>query len=275
MINDIIKQIIINKRHFSSLPQNISEVEFSVTKFCQRIASFHTKVLFLIQYNGLPICIAKTVRDARFNNKLKSEKENQSKATKTGIFKVPAVYFESEIKGRYIYFEEVVIGDMISSQSMLDNERDIVLSIANFRVYGEVDVQEVYNRLKDYITKDHILFHLLKLVSEYKGNLKVGITHNDFARQNIIQSKNGIYLIDWERSGECPLWLIDAVSFIVKVKKIKGLEDWVNRGVPILGRYVSVDGKYVTIVYCIMCMMDNLRKNNIDNYNELVSSMTF
>lgn len=275
MTEEIIKQVIANSGRFPTLPQNLDESDFHATKFCQRIVSLHTKVLFLIQYLGQPICLAKTVRDVKYNNKLRFEKENQSNARQTGILKVPEVFFESEIQGRYIYFEEVVLGDMISSRSILKNERDIIKSIAEFPIKKEIDSRNLYNRLNGYLPPHHPLYSLMSPISKYNGTIKIGITHNDFARQNLVQSKGGIYLIDWERSGECPLWLVDAVSFVVKIKKIKNLEDWMSRGAPLLVSYAQVGLEYVTVIYCIMSIMNYERNKNTTRYDDLVNIMKF
>jgi len=274
MIEKITKLI---EKNWDSLPFKYplnNKESLIVTKFCQRIVGQNTKVLFLVTCQEKPICIIKTIRDVRFNEKLKKEKEAQEKIKGSSVVVVPRVYFDGIMDGRYLYAEEVVLGKLISSRLAKKNEGEIVKMIQSFPVYGNISSKKLVDIFSECIPEeDSRLPVFIKYINGVDVVLKKGLTHSDFARPNIMVNFNKLYVIDWERAGERPIWLIDAVYFMVKLRGIRNIEEWNKKASPVFIRYTGVNTDTATALYCIHVVLEIFRKKYPERYNVVISRL--
>lgn len=248
--------------------------QFRITKMCQRIAGYDTKVLFFVSYMEKPICIVKTMRDASYNEKLQHEKISQEKLIQEGIDSVPRVYFDGMINGYYVYGEEVVEGKFISRRLARKKEKEIVGIIRSFPAYGDISAQEVGKIFLEYAPRgDESIAVLLEALLKSNATLKKGFTHSDFGRPNIMLSSGRIRIIDWEWAGDRPFWLIDAVYFMIKTREVKTLEEWKGKAVPAFMEYTGVDEVSALALYCVFKIFDIFHKKYPERYNAVIKSM--
>lgn len=238
-----------------------------VTKFCQRIVGYDTKVLFLITHKGTPVCIVKMTRDVDFNERLRREKEAQESVVESFGISIPRVYFDGTINGYYVYAEEVIQGNIISKRLASKYERDIVDFVRSFPVSGDIQAKEVAGIFSEFAPKENAkILELIQCIRDKDVVLKKGFMHGDFGRSNIIYSSNKLNLIDWGRAGEIPFWLIDAVYFMAgNSKHVNDMEDW-QKVIPIFSKYTGVDTATAEALYCIMMVFKILRKKYPDIY---------
>lgn len=180
------------------------------TKFCQRIAGPETKVLFFVSKDGAPLCILKVMRSAEYNGMLKREKEAQESVPPYGSCRAPEVYFCGFVQGRYVYAEEVILGLPLTRKQAARHEREIV---------------------------------------EFLNSLPKGLTHGDLGTPNILKDGNDLVVIDWAHAGERPTPLIDAVYYMVRLRRIKDLADWRCRAMPVFMRYTGTNATEAEALY--------------------------
>jgi len=236
------------------------------TKFCQRIVGKDTKVLFLVTYNGILICIIKATRDARFNGKLRHEKKSQEKVATSGKISVPRVYFEAMVGGYYVYAEEVVQGKIIPKKVARKFEKDIVDFIASFSSGGSMSSKELASILSVFVPSDNVpITELIQHIQSKNVLLKKGFTHSDFERPNILYCSGLLHIIDWGRAGDMPFRFIDAVYVMSGNRNIRNMEDW-KKIIPEFTLYTGVDSATAEVLYCIMVICKTLRKKYPERY---------
>lgn len=246
--------------------------QFRIAKMCQRIVGDDTKVLFLVSCGGSPICIVKIMRDVSHNEKLRNEKAAQEKLIQSGTESVPHVYFDGMINGYYVYGEEIAEGEFISRSLARKKERDIIDIIRSFPVYGAISTQEIGKIFLEHAPREDKDFILL-IDELLRSNviLKKGLTHSDFGRPNIILSRNGIKIIDWERAGDRPFWLIDAVYFMIKTRKIGSLEEWREKAMSVFIKYTGVSEASALALYRVLKIYDIFQKKHPESYKKVVT----
>lgn len=249
--------------------------QFGITKMCQRIVGRDTKVLFLITYRNAFVCIIKMMRDASFNEKLKQEKKSQEKLIHAGISSVPSVYFDGMIGEQYMYAEEAVIGIAISKNVARKKEEEIVDIICSFPAYGAISTTEISKVFSEYTpAEDKNIQALLRILCDKELFLKKGLTHSDLGRPNIMQSFDKLYIIDWERAGDRPFWLIDAVYFMIKTRSVKTIDEWRQKAAPVFMQYTGVDDASATALYCVFKIFDIFHKKYPEKYNAIVKQFS-
>lgn len=248
----------------------------SFTKFCQRIVGEHTKVLFYVTYNKKPLCLLKIMRSAAFNQKLKNEAHAQKTLLHIEPTIVSRIYFEDTVDDLYVYSEEIVPGLPISRARAKQKEEEIVSHVTKFPVYGEVGSHEVAGILEAQLPRDNTnVAVLLQCLQEKEVVLKKGLTHSDFGRPNILYSHGAIRIIDWERANERPFWLIDAVYFLVKLRKISNLREWEQKGLPVFADYTGVDAHTARALYSILMLFEILYKKYREQYTAVSKQFSF
>ncbi len=277
MINEL-RNIILN--NWNTLPHVGEDVptadQLSITKFCQRIVQPHTKVLFLVTFQNKPVCLIKIMRAVRFNKKLEREKKSQQTIKPSGIVYIPQVYFDGYSNGLYFYAEEVIQGLPISRKVALKKEKELVHFSSSFPTYGEITASNLASIISEHLPTDSnqfLKFHLEQL-HESPAILKKGFTHSDFARPNLIHCSGRIYVIDWERAGDRPFWLLDAVYLMVRLRKIKDFEDWKKRAAPLLSYYTSITLESAGVLYSLLIIFEILYKKYPEHYKKLVSQFS-
>ena len=202
-----------------------------LAKFYHGRASWQGKVLFLATYNGSPICLVKTTRDANFNEKLKKEKDAQEKFGQVKNLAAPAVYFDGSINGYYFYAEEVIVGQPLGVSAAFQKEKEVMELARSFGATGQISAQALADIFQaNAPAQDAPLKELISGLASSGVVLKTGFSHGDLTRKNIIESQGQLRLIDWERAGQRPFWLLDAVHFFATLRDIKDLTDWQRRG---------------------------------------------
>jgi predicted Ser/Thr protein kinase len=241
------------------------------TKFCQRLAGADTKVLFYVTNNGKPVCILKQMRNAQFNERLKKEAEAQKKLTTKGLNFIPKIYFEGVAERKYTYAEEIIEGRTLSMRAGLKHEAHIIEMVSSFPVGGSISSSQLTGLLNKYIPKkEGNIMPLMESLQKEEVVLTTGLTHGDLGLPNIIQRHSSFYIIDWGRAGEKPFYLIDAVYLLIRLHRIRNLEDWNERGVPLFMRYTKSDFKTASALYCIHIIFEILNKK----YPELYTAVT-
>ncbi len=259
----------------SDLFPGIEEGELGFTKFCQRIAGPDTKVLFFVTHKKKPLCIIKIMRENSFNWRLKQEAETQRRLSEKELNFVPEVYFDGEIDGRYFYAEQVIIGDPLTKHDAQKSEDLIIRTVESFPTSGAIQSLHLYKIFKQCNIADENFKFLLGVFGDREITFKKGITHGDFGLPNLIKTEQGVYAIDWGRANEKPLWLIDAVYFLVRVRGIKDLNDWEKRGVPALIEHSSIDKVTAKSLYCASILFEILYKKYPAEYTNVVKQISF
>lgn len=245
------------------------------TKFCQRIVQEHTKVLFLVTYKDKPLCVLKIMRSNSFNEKLKKEATAQKELLGEGVSTISNVLFEDNIDGRYLYAEEVVDGVPLSKKQAFKKEKEIVELIASFPSSGEITITAAAEIFEKHLPEgDERVTQLLQELQSTPVVLKTGLTHSDFGRPNILYRRGQFHIIDWERAGDRPFYLIDAVYFMIKLRRISGSDDWKKRALPIFMRYTGLDEKTANALYCIQSLFHHTYKHHPDVYQKLIAAFT-
>lgn len=261
MKNQIIKFVIANKDKFPIKDTLVHEKNFLLTKFCQRIVQRHTKVLFLITYKGEPICIIKTVRFAEYNERLKKEKTAQEYINQHVKVATP-IYAEGMFGARYFYAEEISLGNIISVRDALDLERKIVEKICLFPSSGSISTHSIAKALQEHAPEiDDELQSIIKHLKKSKEVLlKKGFSHGDLARVNIMTRGDIIHFIDWERAEMNSFWLIDAIYFMMKLRRISNFEEWRERGIADFITYTRVSDDVAESLFFVSVVFQRLQK---------------
>jgi len=266
-----LRSILIANWHTLSHGSEMPEPEkLRVTKFCQRIVQPHTKVLFLITYKKQPLCIIKMMRGEAFNENLRIEKNAQQSVQSSGFILVPSVYFDGYIDRFYIYAEEVVEGVPPTKQAVAHNIKEIIQFIQQFPSYKTVATASIVSVLEQHIPEDskHIKEHV-DYLRKSDAVLKQGFTHGDFARPNLLASGNRVFVIDWERAGERPFWLMDAVRLLVRIKNVRNSNEWLEKGSPLLCQYTGVTSEETVALYHLFIIFEILYRKYPDTYDSV------
>lgn len=150
------------------------------------------------------------MRSPSFNEALMREKKAQESIAPHGMCRTPEVYFDGFVCGRYVYAEEVINGLPLTRIQAARYEREIV---------------------------------------QFTSSLPSGIVHGDLGTPNILKDDRGLAIIDWEHADENPIYLIDAVYFMARLRRVKNLEDWRRRAMPAFMRYTGVSASEAEVLY--------------------------
>jgi predicted Ser/Thr protein kinase len=203
-------------KHWSvyNIPTACDMAHLSFTKFCQRVVGRHTKVLFFVTYRGMPLCIIKTVRFPEFSVGLIREARAQQTALETVPLRVPRVLWQDECDGRAVYAEEYVDAAPVSIADYRSLETDIAAFSRALPHGGVVRVDEFIAQRMHLLAHDTVLNRHIATLAKSTVTLELGTTHGDLGRQNILGSRRGAWIIDWERSGDIPFRYIDVMAVV-------------------------------------------------------------
>ena len=266
MIEQLRTYIIEQSKTNVSFPDVGSGSGLSISKFCQRIAGPHTKVLFLVVHKQKPICIVKIVRSADYNERLKKEKEAQVRAAThlTGI-SVPRVYSDGYIGEHYVYAEEVVSGRVLSRKNAKDRVREVIRGIASIpksrHCISTSHMIEVV-RKKIPLIESAVINKSLSFLASTSQDLISAFSHSDLGRVNMLLRDDGVlFLIDWERANRKPLWLFDAVYFLLTLYRVKTIDEWREYPAQILIREAGTSREYADLLYHTILLCVELQKH--------------
>jgi hypothetical protein len=269
---DELQALIVQKAGVFGHPIHASALSF--TKFCQRVAAPHTKVLFFVTHEGRPLCIVKMMRSASYNQKLQNEKNVQERACVGKTVRPPKVFFEGMVGDRYVYAEEIVEGIPLSIESASKYEADLIAYAAVLPQVGSIPSTELADVFARYAPEHDIPFtNALADLRSYTVLLPEGITHGDFGRPNILKTHDGLRVIDFERGNERPLYLFDAVYFMVKTRKIISKEHWKEEGVPVLVSYTGTTKEIAGALYASFLLFEVLRRKYHERYMSVVQEL--
>jgi len=261
-------------KQFISRSFEISEDDILLSKFHHGNDNPGSKVLFLASYCGRLLCIVKIIRDSFFNDKLKKEKEAQEKFGKAGDMSSVQVCFESYIDGRYCYAEGVAPGKPLSARSACKLEKEIIKKISAFPVTGEVSTNDLTRIFFDSVPSgDAEGASLIKQLGNKTVFLKKGFSHGDFTRKNVLEKNGSFFLIDWDRAGDRPFWMIDAIHFMSGLRNINSFEDYKRDILPLFVEYTGVDIDIAKALCCIEAIFEILCKKYPKNYQDAVKKI--
>lgn len=249
--------------------------ELSFTKFCQRIVHEHTKVLFLVTYKGESLCVIKVMRNAAHNADLKHEIEAQKDIEEFVPGIAPKVFCTDVIDGLFISFEEVIEGRVLSVRSAKKHIGAVLKYIQSFPKGNRIST-DVLARVCGTHTdsKNGNLQFFIQKLQEAKIAIHTGFTHGDLGRVNILQEKKRMVFVDWGRAHERPIYLLDAVYFIVKVHGIGDFHAWKEKGVPVLVEHTGCTEEEAGVLYCVLMIFEILSKKYPDEYVKLQQEVT-
>jgi predicted Ser/Thr protein kinase len=248
--------------------------DFLYTKFSQPLVWADRKVLFLVTYKQHPLCIIKTVRDAVYNRKLQHEKNIQETLTTVLDGVIAKVYFDVHIDGRYTYFEEFLNGVVLSKIESRKRESEIVSLIATFPTSGSLSVECVIAIFSKYITeKKSQSIELFDILGKSTEPFVKGYTNSDLGRTNILAISNSLYIIDWERANERPVWLIDAVYFMTRTRGIQTLDEWQKRAQKDFSKYTGVSLERANALYALLALFETVYRESPKKYSQLISEL--
>ncbi|MDD2753536.1 MAG: hypothetical protein PHT44_02920 [Candidatus Portnoybacteria bacterium] len=245
-----------------------------LSKFYHGRANWQSKVLFLATNDGSPICLIKTTRDAAANEKLKREKEAQEKFGQANELAAPRVYFDGLVGESYFYAEEVIFGQPLSESVAFQKEKEILELARSFGAVGQISAKVLAEIFRESApNQDAESKNLLNELVSSEAVIKTGFTHGDLTRKNIINSRGRLRLIDWERAGERPFWLLDAVHFFTTLRNIKNLSDWRQRGQAAFCQIAGVPSSEALALYCIEAILEILGKQYPEKYDLVVGRL--
>lgn len=255
-----------------SWPQPLREEALRFTKFCQRVTRPDSKVLFLVTHQKQPLCIIKTMRSKEKNSLLKSEAKAQKTINTHLPNTAPKVFFEGELSnGLYVYAEEVIKSIPVSRREALLSFKELARVISKFPTYGEVSVGEVVRVIEDFCPQYDTKCATLLALLDKSATLKTGFSHSDLGRVNILGKDGAPCIIDWERAGETPFWLIDAVYLFKKLHRITTIEKW--RAKSIVFPTEFADEKTLESLFILAELFETLRLRYPGKYAPLTQTM--
>lgn len=246
-----------------------------ITKFCQRVAGPHTKVLFLATYNGEPLAVLKMMRSDVYNERLIHERKAQGEARSTDTCRAPRVFADGHIGTRYIYAEEPLVdARSITQKEAQSAEEAIINFVHGFPKTETISARSLGKMLRAFVPSHELkaeafLFHL----EHSSALLFKGDTHGDIGSPNILKEGTMLYLIDWERAGQEPFWLIDAVYFSARLRRIGSLADWQARGRSAFMKHAGVDEVYADALFCLKAVLSVLRKRYPNSYEKALQML--
>lgn len=250
-----------------SKTHKMPEERILLSKFFHGKAWLGSKVLFLATCSGEPICIIKTARDVSANPKIKKEKELQEKFVGSKNLSAPRTYFDEEINGRYLYAEEVLYGKPLSESLAFKKEDELIKIIGSRGFSGGVLTSDIAKVFEDnFPFEDGEAKELIKRLVSRDFPLKKGFSHGDFTRKNIIYDGKNLRLIDWERAGERPFWLIDAVHFMVSLRNIKDIREWENQAAGAFAKSAGINADTASALYSVETLFEIFCKKYPERY---------
>lgn len=249
------------------------ESALQFTKFCQRVVQPHTKVLFFVTYKGRPLCVLKVMRSPKWNDKLRNEKEAQASVTPMAHVASPVVFFDAMLDGLYVYAEQPIAKGMpISRSTAIAYEREIVELISSFPRYGEIDANVLSNLLVPYIPENEPTLPLpLETLRTSGAQLQTGFTHSDLGSPNILKDGDTLYMIDWEQAGTRPFFLLDAVYFMARARRVEGLSDWHHRCRSAFMEYTHSTATTADALFSLFVILRVLQKRHAERYSAVIA----
>lgn len=231
----------------------------SVSCFYHGAANPDRKILFLVCDGVRPVCMVKMMWDSRYDAQLRHECEAQKKAASLlTLMRVPEVLFEDTIDGRALYVEAVAPGAPVGKQRALD-----YLTLIS-RQQNLIEKGELFSLL-------HVAT-LLGIITEGLDEIPVhhAWSHGDLTYANVIDGREGPFIIDWERFNERPIWGIDLIHYLVRVFDIKDV-DGLQRALHLTRLPIEADESYLIAVYKADVFLEKLDKTRHAEYERLVS----
>lgn len=233
----------------------------SVSCFYHGSAYPDKKILFLVCDGTRQVCMVKMMWDSRYNAQLHYECEAQRKAASLlTLMRVPEVLFEDTINGRAIYAEIVAPGAPVGKRRALD-----YLNLIS-RQQNLIEKGEMFS-LSQVATSLGIMTEGLDEALVHRA-----WSHGDLTYANIIDGRVGLFIIDWERFGERPIWGIDLIHYLVRVFDIKNVED-LRHTLHLIRLPIDADEAYLIAVYKADTFLESLDKTRHDDYERLVARL--
>lgn len=239
----------------------ISAENLSVSCFYHGAANSDRKILFLVCDGNQPVCMVKMMWDSRYDSQLRHECEAQKKAASLlTLMRVPGILFEDTINGRAMYAEAVAPGAPVGKQRALD-----YLSLIS-RQQNVIEKGKAFSLIE--------VATLLGIVTEGLDGALVyrAWSHGDLTYANIIDGREGTFIIDWERFNERPIWGIDLIHYLVRVFDIKDV-DGLRRTLHLTRLPVEADESYLIAVYKADAFLEKLDKTRHADYERLISKL--
>lgn len=235
--------------------------KLSVSCFYHGFASPDRKILFFVSDGVRPLCMVKMMWDGRHDAQLRHECASQKKAANLlTCASVPEVLFEDMIGERVLYAETVVPGTPIGKKRAADYLGLIC------RQQNAIEKGELLS-LKDSALSLGIGAEELDDTPVFRA-----WSHGDLTYANIIDGREGVSIIDWERFNERPIWGIDLVHYLVRVFDIKSIDDF-RRAIHLAHLSIDADEAYLTAVYKADTFFERLDKTCHKEYELLVSTL--
>lgn len=263
------------QRVWDTLPTKESVCEPSqlrFTKFCQRVASPHTKVMFFVTYRTKPLCILKMMRSADYNDALRRERDAEQKAGVFGQCRAPRVYGDGLVLDRYVYAEEALYhARPLTRREAFAFEKNIIESLRFLPKSKEISARTLADVLMSHIPdSEPAALRLVEQLKESTSELATGFTHGDLGTPNILLQANVWYVIDWEHAGAEPFWLMDGLYFSARLRHIGDLADWQKRGRDTFVLHTGVTASYADALFCLKAILSILRKRHPAEYRHVV-----
>ncbi len=239
----------------------VAAEKLSVSCFYHGSANPDRKILFLVCDGVRPVCMVKMMWDSRYDTQLQHECEAQKKAAELlTLMNIPEVLFEDTINGRRIYAETIAPGGPVGKRHAVDYLALIC------RQQNMIEKGELFSLGK--------VATLLGIVAGELDDTPVhrAWSHGDLTYANLIDGDEGVFVIDWERFNERPIWGIDLIHYLVRVFDIKTVDD-LRRALHLAHLPIDADEAYLTAVYKADVFLERLDKTRHDDYERLVSKL--
>lgn len=246
-----------------------------ISKFYHGSGATDHKVLFLVTDGISEKCIIKIMRSKEYNYILQNEvNSNKSFGGIEGI-SVPKTLFSGKFGDIFFCIEEFVFGDSISKRSAieyLDRIFQFQLSIKKGQV---ITLQEVVNKFIPYSKIDSEFELFFKELVSYnpKTILNKSESHGDLTYKNILDSHDGLSIIDFEKANRRTIWGLDFCHYFIRcfeVQDIKNVNCMIDD--PNFERFTGDELEYWKILCLIDYMFDYLEKRYRYKYDELIKS---
>lgn len=204
---------------------------------------------------------------------LRREKEVQEHIKPYSTCRAPAVYFEGEIDGLYIYAEEVMHGLPLSREDALRYERAVVEFMASLPRSGMSSAHNLAMLLGPLVpTEASQLTELLEGLRNSEAQIEQGLTHGDLGTPNILKEQSGLCVIDWAHTGERPFALLDAVYYMARLRRVGSLPEWKAHAESLFISYTNVSMETASALFRIYLFLALLKKKYPEHYEMAIGS---
>lgn len=182
------------------------------------VSTFHhgqgraSKVLFLVTAEGVPVAIAKIMRDEKDNALLEREYRALS-ATLPEAFKRPAPFGMGEIQGFAVSLEEALPGRVLDASEAPGAISAVSAFARSLDASGSMDAVAALSSIETLETLPARAHELARAL----GTVPAGATHGDCTFRNIVRAGDTLALIDWSEYGLRPFLHIDLAHYLIRV----------------------------------------------------------